>query len=65
MTVATLETMTLAELDARLMRLYRKHLAASETQRPGWHDMIVETLAVINHRTDEALGIKEPACTTS
>lgn len=57
MTVATLDTMTDAELDARLVRLYRQHLAASQGQRSQWHDMIQETLAEISRRTHVALGL--------
>lgn len=54
---ATLDTMTDVELDARLVRLYRQHLAASQGQRGGWHDMIVEVLEEQRVRRDAALKL--------
>lgn len=65
MTVATLDQMTDAELDARLLRLYRQHLAASPGQRAQWHDMIRETLGVIAGRTEVALGLNRESAVSA
>lgn len=54
--VATLETMSDAELDARLVRLYRQHHAASAERRGDWHAIIMDVLGIQSARLDEWLA---------
>lgn len=53
----TPEQMTDAELDERLVRLYRQRYAASSGQRAGWHSLIQEVLAVQAERRNQLLGL--------
>lgn len=49
-------TMTDAELDTRLTRLYRQHGAALAANRAGWHDLIVAVLDEQRVRRDTWLA---------
>jgi hypothetical protein len=53
-----LTEMTDVELDARLVRLYNQHRAASMAQRAGWHGLICDVLKVQAERRDLALGLQ-------
>lgn len=53
---ATLDTMTDAELDARLIRLFKQHRAAEGERRKDWHRCIAGVLAEQSVRLDRWLA---------